>query len=120
MNAQFHRFARKALVPGLAFVPTYGNILMGLACPKPFDPAAEYAITYYPPQPRAVIELVDPQDPARKVGYGETGQVMLTTLTKEFSMPRFLERDETERAAPIEAYPWDGISNYTTTTTRHW
>ena len=84
---------------------------MGLACPKPFDPADEYAITYYPPQPRAVIELVDPKDPARKVGYGETGQVMLTTLTKEFFMPRFLERDEAERAAPIEAYPWDGVKD---------
>ena len=109
MNAQFHRFAREELVPGLAFVPTYGNTLMGLACPKPFDPADEYAITYYPPQPRAVIELVDPKDPSRRVGYGETGQVMLTTLTKEFFMPRFLERDEAERAAPIEAYPWDGV-----------
>ena len=111
MNAQFHRFAREELVPGLAFVPTYGNTLMGLAWPKPFDPADEYAITYYPPQPRAVIELVDPKDPARKVGYGETGQVMLTTLTKEFFMPRFLESDEAERAAPIEAYPWDGVKD---------
>ena len=64
MNAQFHRFAREELVPGLAFVPTYGNTLMGLACPKPFDPADEYAITYYPPQPRAVIELVDPKGSA--------------------------------------------------------
>ena len=111
MNAQFHRFAREELVPGLAFVPTYGNTLMGLACPKPFDPADEYAITYYPPQPRAVIELVDPKDPSRKVGYGETGQVMLTTLTKEFFMPRFLERDEAERTEPIEAYPWDGVKD---------
>ena len=33
---------------------------------------------------------------------------MLTTLTKEFFMPRFLERDGTERDDPIDAYPWDG------------
>ena len=39
MNAQFHRFAREELVPGIEFIPTYGNTLMGLACPKPFDPA---------------------------------------------------------------------------------
>ncbi|HJZ12885.1 MAG TPA: hypothetical protein VJ521_12080, partial [Acidobacteriota bacterium] len=51
MNAQFHRFAREELVPGIDFVPTYGNTLMGLACHKPFDPADNYAITYYPPQP---------------------------------------------------------------------
>ena len=29
-----------------------GNTLMGLAAPKPFDPADRYAITYYPPVPR--------------------------------------------------------------------
>jgi hypothetical protein len=112
MNAQFHRFAREELVPGVEFVPTYGNTLMGLACHKPFDPAApDYTITYYPPSPRAVFELVDPGDPERTVGYGETGRVMLTTLTRDFFMPRFLERDEGERAEPIERYPWDGVSN---------
>lgn len=111
MNAQFHRFAREELVPGIDFVPTYGNTLMGLACHKPFDPRDNYAITYYPPLPRAVFELVDPDDPERAVDYGQTGRVMLTTLTKEFFMPRFLERDEGERAEPIEKYPWDGVSN---------
>jgi hypothetical protein len=111
MNAQFHRFAREELVPGIDFVPTYGNTLMGLACCKPFDAADEYAITYYPPSPRAVFELVDADDPARAVDYGETGRVMLTTLTREFFMPRFLERDEGERARPIQRYPWDGVTD---------
>jgi hypothetical protein len=111
MNAQFHRFAREELVPGIDFIPTYGNTLMGLACCKPFDQADDYAITYYPPHPRAVFDLVDPDQPEKTVGYGETGRVMLTTLTKEFFMPRFLERDEGERAAPIAPYPWDGVSN---------
>ncbi len=112
MNAQFHRFAREELVPGIDFVPTYGNTLMGLACHKPFDAAAaDYTITYYSPSPRAVFELVDAADPERPVEYGETGRVMLTTLTRDFFMPRFLERDEGERAAPIERYPWDGVSN---------
>ena len=111
MNAQFHRFAREELVPGVDFVPTYGNTLMGLACHKPYDPKDNYAITYYPPSPRAVFEIVDPDDTDKRVNYGETGRVMLTTLTKEFFMPRFLERDEGERAAPIEPYPWDGVSS---------
>ncbi|MFL6293181.1 MAG: hypothetical protein ACJ759_19990 [Thermoanaerobaculia bacterium] len=110
MNAQFHRFAREELVPGIEFIPTYGNTLMGLACPKPFDPADNYAITYYPPAPRAVFELVDPKDPERAVEYGQTGRVMLTTLTRDFFMPRFLERDEGERAEPIARYPWDGVT----------
>ncbi len=112
MTPQFHRFAREELVPGIDFVPTYGNTLMGLACHKPFDPEApDYSITYYPPSPRAVIELVNPERPEERVGYGKTGRVMLTTLTREFFMPRFLERDEGERAEPIEAYPWDGVTN---------
>ncbi len=109
MNAQFNRFAREELVPGIDFVPTYGNTLMGLAAPKPFDPADNYAITYYPPAPRAVFEIVDPDDLDRTVEYGERGRVLLTTLTREFFMPRFAERDEGTRAEPCDAYPWDGV-----------
>ncbi|MDA1190110.1 MAG: hypothetical protein O3A46_00325 [Candidatus Poribacteria bacterium] len=117
MNAQFNRFAREELVPGVDFQPTYGNTLMGLAMSKPFDTADNYAIIYYPPVPRAFIELVDPDDPERTVDYGETGRVMLTTLTKEFFVPRFLERDEAERAMPIEKFPWDGVQNVRLLTT---
>lgn len=109
MNAQFNRFAREELVPGIDFVPTYGNTLMGLAAPKPFDPADNYAITYYPPHPRAVFEIVDPDDLDKMVDYGERGRVLLTTLTREFFMPRFPERDEGVRAAPCATYPWDGV-----------
>ena len=61
--------------------------------------------------PRAVLEVVDPDDPTKLVDYGETGRVRLTTLTKEFFMPRFLERDEAEREPPCDAYPWDGVRN---------
>lgn len=111
MNAQFHRFAREELVPGVDFAPTYGNTLMGLACCKPFDPVDNYAITYYPPSPRAVFELVQPDNIDEPVDYDETGRVLLTTLTKEFFMPRFQERDEGERAKPVDAYPWDGVRN---------
>ena len=50
-----------------------------------------------------MIEVVDPDDPTRVVDYGETGRVRLTTLTKEFFMPRFLERDEAEREPPCDA-----------------
>jgi hypothetical protein len=36
--------------------------------------------------------------------------VELATLTKEFFMPRFLERDEALRRAPREPYAWDGVA----------
>ncbi len=45
------------------------------------------------------------------MAYGETGRVMLTTLTRELFMPRLLERDEAERAAPVAEFPWDGVRN---------
>ncbi len=99
------------LAPKIEFVPTYGNTLMGLACCKPFDPADNYDIIYHPPQPRAAVEIVSFEDEKTVVGYGEWGRVRLTTLTKEFFMPRFLERDEAQRTPPCEAYPWDGCAN---------
>jgi hypothetical protein len=111
MTPQFHRWVREEILGDAFFAPTYGNTLMGLAVGKPFDLADNYAIIYYPPMPRAVLEVVDPDDPTTLVGYGETGRVRLTTLTKEFFVPRFLERDEAEREPPCEAYPWDGVRN---------
>jgi phenylacetate-coenzyme A ligase PaaK-like adenylate-forming protein len=95
---------------GIYMTPTYGNTLMGLACSKPVTAAEGYKISYYAPQPRAVAEVVDFDDPMKLVGYGETGRVKLTTLTKEFFVPGFLERDEGEREKPYAKYPWDGVS----------
>jgi hypothetical protein len=37
--------------------------------------------------------------------------VELTTLTREFFMPRFLERDEAMRRAPRPPYAWDGVGD---------
>jgi phenylacetate-coenzyme A ligase PaaK-like adenylate-forming protein len=111
MTPQFHRFAVEELLEGAYFAPTYGNTLMGLAVHKPRQAEDNFAVIYYPPQPRAMIEIVDPDDPNRVVDYGETGRVRLTTLTKEFFMPRSLERDEAEREPPCELYPWDGVRN---------
>jgi hypothetical protein len=112
MTPQFHKFAREELCEGkIDFVPTYGNTLMGLAVHKPFDPADNYDIIYHPPVPRAMLEVVDFKDEKTPVPYGEWGRVRLSTLTKEFFVPRFLERDEAKRTPPCEQYPWDGTAN---------
>jgi hypothetical protein len=111
MTPQFHRFAVEELLDGIYFAPTYGNTLMGLAVHKPRLAEDNFAIIYYPPSPRAMIEVVDFDNSSRLVEYGETGRVRLTTLTKEFFMPRFLERDECEREKPYEPYIWDGVRN---------
>jgi len=95
---------------GIYMTPTYGNTLMGLAGSDPVTKENDYKITYHAPQPRAVIEVVDFDDTDRIVDYGQTGRVKLTTLTKEFFVPGFLERDEGEREPPTVHYPWDGVS----------
>ncbi|HEV7278626.1 MAG TPA: hypothetical protein VGN57_00315 [Pirellulaceae bacterium] len=95
---------------GIYMTPTYGNTLMGLACSKPVTAADKYKISYYAPQPRAVTEVVTFDDYNQVVPYGETGRVKLTTLTDEFFVPGFMERDEGEREAPFDTYPWDGVS----------
>jgi phenylacetate-coenzyme A ligase PaaK-like adenylate-forming protein len=109
---QFTRFAVEELLDDGAvyMTPTYGNTLMGLACSKPVGPEDGYKISYYAPQPRAAVQVVDFNDYDKVVDYGKTGRVLLTTLTKEFFMPRFPERDEGEREPPYAKYPWDGVS----------
>ena len=108
---QYTRFAMEELLgEGVYLTPTYGNTLMGLACSKPVTAEDGYKITYYAPQPRAVIEVVSFDDADKVVDYGETGRVRLTTLTRETFIPGFLERDEGEREKPYEKYPWDGVS----------
>ena len=107
---QWNRFAHEELLDGAYMTPTYGNTLMGLAASAPSGPHNNYKIAYYAPQPRAVTEVVDFDDTNKVVEYGQTGRVKLTTLTKEFFMPGFLERDEGEREPPYERFPWDGVS----------
>jgi len=82
---------------------------MGLAHSKPQTPADGFSITYYAPQPRAVVRIVNPDATDQLVDYDQWGRVELTTLTNELFMPRFLERDEAIRRGPAEGYAWDGI-----------
>lgn len=110
MTPQMVRFLIEEVLDNRAqFVPTYGNTLMGLACSRPLGPQDNYSITYHAPQPRAVLRVVDPNDTAKTVDYGTWGRVELTTLTKEFFMPRFLERDEAMRREPFGRWMWDGV-----------
>lgn len=112
MKPQEVRFLVEELLEGrIGFYPTYGNTLMGLAASVPLQPEDNFSVTYYAPQPRAVLRVVKPNATAEVVNYGEFGRVELTTLTKEFFMPRFLERDEAIRRAPRPPYAWDGVGD---------
>ena len=107
---QWNRFAHEELLDGAYMTPTYGNTLMGLAASGPTGSHNDYKIAYYAPQPRAVLDVVDFDDPSRVVDYGDTGRIRLTTLTRECFIPGFLERDEGEREPPYDGCPWDGVS----------
>jgi phenylacetate-coenzyme A ligase PaaK-like adenylate-forming protein len=111
MLPQYVRFiVEEVLENRIGFYPTYGNTLMGLAASVPLTPEDHFSITYYAPQPRAVLRVVNPDDTAKTVDYDTWGRVELTTLTKEFFMPRFLERDEALRRKPRAPYAWDGVA----------
>jgi phenylacetate-coenzyme A ligase PaaK-like adenylate-forming protein len=111
MNSQWIRGTiEEVLGPDVYIAPTYGNTLMGLAASEMPTKANRYKITYYAPQPRAAVQVVDFDDPSKVVDYGQSGRVKLTTLTKELFIPNFLERDEGEREPPSAKYPWDGVS----------
>jgi phenylacetate-coenzyme A ligase PaaK-like adenylate-forming protein len=111
MTSQWIRFAIEELLgPGIYIAPTYGNTLMGLAAADMPTPESNYKIAYYAPEPRAVAQVVDFDDYNKLVPQGQEGRVMLTTLTKEFFVPRFMERDEGVRELPCAKYPWDGVS----------
>jgi phenylacetate-coenzyme A ligase PaaK-like adenylate-forming protein len=110
MTPEYTRFLiEEVLENEVEFVPTYGNTLMGLAAHKPNLRDDNYSITYYAPQPRAVLRVVDPDSTDEIVDYDTWGRVELTTLTREFFMPRFLERDEALRRRPCAEYAWDGV-----------
>src|SRR5687767_2638881 len=112
MTAQWARFAVEELLgPKVYLAACYGNTLMGLARARTLRPENQFKIIYHAPQPRAVIQLVDVDDNENVITrHGETGRVMITTLTKEFFVPRFLERDEAEREPPCPEFPWNGVS----------
>jgi phenylacetate-coenzyme A ligase PaaK-like adenylate-forming protein len=111
MTSQWIRFTIEEYLGSDVYIaPTYGNTLMGLAAADMPTAEQNYKIAYYAPEPRAVAQVVDLDDYDKLVPYGQTGRVLLTTLTKEFFVPRFAERDEGEREKPYDKYPWDGVS----------
>jgi len=112
MTPQNVRFLTEEILEGQAqLVATYGNTLMGLARSRAILPEDKWSLTYYAPEPRAILRVVQADQPDTTVEYGEWGRVELSTLTPEFFMPRFLERDEAMRCPPGGGFAWDGVAD---------
>ncbi len=108
------------LFPSAVIIPGYGNTLFGLTL-EVKHPDRDYNVTYYPPGPRLIIDILklsDNKGPAtlEKTDYGERGRVAFHRLDEIFFIPNLIERDEAERAEPESVCTWkagsqDGIRN---------
>ena len=98
------------LLDGVFLQPTYGNTLMGLAPARPPDSRGWLQDRLLPADaPRGP----GGRGPRQRRGCGlreDRPRPRLTTLTREFFVPGFLERDEGEREPPWGPYAWDGVS----------
>ena len=64
MKPQEVRYLVEELLEGrIGFYPTYGNTLMGLAASVPLQPEDQFSVTYYAPQPRAILRVVSSTRP---------------------------------------------------------
>jgi phenylacetate-coenzyme A ligase PaaK-like adenylate-forming protein len=110
LSPDLYHLLRTEYFPKAAHTAVYGNTLMGGALLGPPQPD-ETAIVYYPIEPLVKFDVVDPQQPERRVGMGETGQISVTVLSEERLLPRVLERDQAERWRALPALGWEGVAN---------
>lgn len=104
------RLLEEELLPGVRLVGWYGNTLMGIACQRPRREGDVYPCVFVPPGPEAVVRVVDPEDPMRRVAPGEAGQVRISLLTRELFLPWHLERDRAVRVAWQGGALWDELA----------
>ena len=110
LSPDLYHLLRTEFFPNAVHTAVYGNTLMGGAVLGPPQPD-QTAIVYYPIEPLVKIDIVDPEQPERRVGMGETGQVCITVLSEERFLPRLLERDQAERWHALPALGWEGVAN---------
>jgi phenylacetate-coenzyme A ligase PaaK-like adenylate-forming protein len=110
LSPDLYQLLRTEYFPKAAHTAIYGNTLLGgalLAPPQQDD----RAVVYYPIEPLVKFDVVDPKQPDRRVGIGETGQICATVLSEERFLPRVLERDQAERWGTLPALGWEGVAN---------
>lgn len=100
MSEEGLRFLEDEVLPEIPLVGWYGNTLMGIACQRPRRPGDPFRCIFTPPA-GALVHVVDPAEPERRVAYGESGQVRLSVLNRELFLPWHLERDRAVRVLPF-------------------
>jgi phenylacetate-coenzyme A ligase PaaK-like adenylate-forming protein len=105
----FH-LLRTEFFPNAVHTAVYGNTLIGGAWLAPVQ-AGESDFAYYSIEPLVKIDVVEPTNPDRVVGMGQTGRICATVLSEERFLPRVLERDQAERWHVHPAIGWEGVAN---------
>ena len=102
---QWNRFAHEELLDGAYMTPTYGNTLMGLAgqrAERTAQQLQDHLLRAAAARGRSRWSTATHRSASWTTD--RPGRVKLTTLTKEFFMPGFLERDEGEREPPCDKF----------------
>ncbi|WP_374711616.1 hypothetical protein [Symbiobacterium terraclitae] len=110
LSSEGLRLLEEELLPDARLVGWYGNTLMGIACQRPRREGDAHRCVFAPPGPDAVVRVVDPRDPARRVAPGEAGQVRISLLTRELFLPWHLERDRAVRVDWEGGALWDHVA----------
>ena len=99
------RLFQEEVFPDAVVMGAYGNTMMGVAPQRPPVEGDTYRCVFRPFHPYTMVEVIDPADPTRQVAPGESGQVKITTLTRDLFVPPTPERDTAVRLAPVDGYP---------------
>lgn len=110
LSAEGLRLLEEELLPEARLVGWYGNTLMGIACQRPRREGDPFRCIFAPPGPQAVVRVVDPANPQRRVAPGESGQVCISLLNRELFLPWHLERDQAVRVAWQGSELWDELA----------
>mgnify|MGYP001232499523 CR=1 FL=1 len=109
ITTPMYREFRRVLGPKFTILRRYGNSIadpgVGVGSEQD-DEILPYLIAY----PYSTMQVVDPAEWRRVLGYGQAGQVRLTVLRDDLFLPNVLERDQAVRWKDDD-WPCDIVAN---------
>jgi hypothetical protein len=111
MDAETLRLFEEEVFPGARLAGAYGNTMMGVAPQRTRRPGDPAPCIFRPFYPYTLVDLVDPDEPTRRVADGEQGRVVVTALTRDHFTPPTLERDLAVRRPSVDGFPGIELSD---------
>jgi hypothetical protein len=104
-----HLLATEAF-PDTRIFGLYGNTMMGIAPQRPRREGDEDNCIFQTCFPFCAVDVVDPEQIGKRVGYGEFGRVRVHVLTPDLLIPNTVERDFAKRIAPLDGFQGDCVA----------